>query len=130
MHDKRLARIYRLAIVLVLAGCDRSENYEHAQYVESGTRFEVTLRGKRMLMAHDPISLLQSKTSEESLVLDLPRLSGSVAGDEIAVRPGYYKYLGQINFSDGRMVVDLYINNTDDGTKDALSWNGQYILVQ
>jgi hypothetical protein len=63
-------------------------------------------------------------------VLDLPRLSGLVGGDEIPARPGYYKYLGQIEFKEGRMVVDLYINNTDDGTRDALSWNGQYTLVK
>jgi hypothetical protein len=116
--------------MLALAGCDRSENYHQARYVESGTHYEVTLRGKRMLMVHDPISALQGKTYEDKLVLDLPRLSGLVAGDEIPVGPGNYKYLGQVEFKDGRMVVDLYYNNTDDGTKDALSWNGQYTLVR
>ena len=130
MPNSPLLRIYFLAVTLLLAACDRSENYEQAHYVESGVRFEVTLRGKRMLMAHDPISMIQGKTSEEGLVLDLPRLSGLVSGDEIPVRPGYYGYLGRVEFNDSRMIVDLYINNTDDGTKDALSWNGQYILVK
>jgi hypothetical protein len=130
MHISLWSRVHLLAIVLALSGCGRSENYEQARYVESGTRYEVTLRGKRLLMAHDPISALQGKTYEDRFVLDLPRLSGLVRGDEIPVRPGYYNYLGQIEFKDGRMVVDLYINNTDDGTKDALSWNGQYTLVK
>ncbi|MES2670559.1 MAG: hypothetical protein V4673_09110 [Pseudomonadota bacterium] len=117
-----------IAIGMALTGCDRSHNYKEAAYFELDGRYTVTLSGKRMLMAHDPVSLILSKTYEEHLELDLPRLSGTIRGDDIPVKSGY-EYTGTIEVSGTQMRVNLYYDNTDDEVSKPLSWNGQYVLV-
>ncbi len=124
-----LVGVVCIAIGMALTGCDRSHNYKEAAYFEVDGRYTVTLSGKRMLMAHDPLSLILSKTYEEHLELDLPRLSGAIRGDEIPVKSGYYEYTGTIEVSGTQMRVDLYYDNTDEKVSEPLSWNGQYVLV-
>src|SRR5262245_24634898 len=102
-----------LSIALTLSGCDRNRNYEEAHLVQSGDRYTVTLSGKRLPTAHDPISMLQGKTYEEHLVLDLPRMNGSIRGDEVPNRPGHYRYVGNIEISGNQMLLNLYYDNTD-----------------
>jgi hypothetical protein len=122
--------VLALAGTTALAGCNRSENYEQASWVENDGRYTVTLSGKRKRMAHDPVSIVLGSTYEETFVLDLPRLSGTITGMEIPVRPGGYGYLGQVEITGNRMQVTLYYNKTGVGTGEPLSWNGRYVLVR
>jgi hypothetical protein len=80
-------------------------------------------------MAHDPVSAIRGRTYEETLTIELPRIEGVIDGAEIPVRSGYLPYAGRIVITDRKMKVDLYYNG-DGGTKVALLWNGEYMLLQ
>lgn len=58
----------------------------------------------------------------------VPRITGTVQGDEIPVKKGYYKYVGEIIFAKEIMTLDLYYDDTDRMTKTPLTWNGEYTL--
>lgn len=128
MRTLRLAAC--LLAVVALSGCHHGQNYKDARVVQSSERYIVTLSGKRVQMAHGPISAIRGKKSEAHLVLDLPRRSGVIRGDEIPTKPGFYKYLGTVEITGDRMSVNLFYDNTDDGIRDPLSWNGDYVLVE
>jgi hypothetical protein len=74
-------------------------------------------------------SAIRGRTYEETLTIELPRIEGVIDGAEIPVRSGYLPYAGRIVITDRKMKVDLYYNG-DGGTKVALLWNGEYMLLQ
>jgi hypothetical protein len=128
---KKALIILSLIIILIVAwNIYQSPRNDEISYVVKGTPFsEVELTGTRRLMVHDPISGLFPSTSEVTYTIRVPRILGKVNGSEISVEEGYYKYIGNIIFKDGKMNVDLYYDNTDDGIKTPLSWNDEYTLV-
>jgi len=91
-------------------------------------QYVVTVSGKRSLMVHDPISLFERKTYLETYKIIVPRAKGIVNGQEIPIKPGYYKLKGTMTFEKEHLIIDLWADNYDDKTKDPLSWNGNYKL--
>jgi hypothetical protein len=129
MRLKHASAIAICAVGLV-AGCGDDENFRDAYYWRTNSGYVIELKGKRIGMAHDPITALMRRTYDSKLVLEVPRIQGVVSGKEIPVQPGWYKYLGQIDIAGERMVVDLYYDNTDQKRRDRVSWNGEYVLLE
>lgn len=113
------------AATLALA-CSRAGNNERAVFTRHGDRYSIEMKGRRYLMAHDPISFLRGRTYEETLTMDVPRIEGIIEGAEIPVSPGKLRYVGRVAITSRRMKVDLYYDHPD---RDPLPWNGEYTLV-
>ena len=130
MHLRKIFYLKSLSLIilLILAGCAENSNDEIAKYRKIDNDYEITLTGKRGNMAHDPISFIFRGSSPSSLVVKVPRISGEVKGNEIPTKEGYYKYLGSINITDMKLIVNLSYDNTDDDKVTPLSWNGNYLL--
>jgi hypothetical protein len=79
--------------------CSGAKNYEQAYFSKHGSVYLVELKGKRYLLAHDPVSAILGKTSEETFEIEIPRIDGTIDGSEIRVERGCYKYSGSIVFS-------------------------------
>ena len=124
---KRLLILVGLA--LTLTACEWTGNYEDAYFVKSGDRYQVEMKGRRRLMAHDPISGLRGRTYEETLIMDLPRIEGEIAGSEIPVPPDKLKYKGRVVITKAKMKLDLYYDNPGESVSRPLPWNGEYTLV-
>ena len=116
---------------ILFASCSGSENFQEAYgYQQDGKSF-IKIKGKRKLMGHDLGSVLTNETYEDSVILQVPSLQdGTIKGEEIPVRKGYYKYLGQIVIDGKEVQVDLSYDNTDDKKIEPTSWNGKYVLVR
>jgi len=108
--------------------CSGTGNDEHAYFAKRGESYLVEMKGRRRLMAHDPLSAIRGQTYEETLTLELPRIEGMVDGGEIPVRPGYLRYAGRVVITGRKMNVDLYYDDRGDHTKVPLAWNGEYTL--
>jgi len=113
-----------------MSACSATGNDEHAYVVKKGPGYVVEMKGRRRLMAHDPISAILGRTYEETLTMELSRLEGVIDGAEIPVGPDHIRYVGRVVIESGRMKVDLYYGNRRDDPEAALSWNGEYRLVQ
>ena len=105
-----------------------ASNNKNATIEKSDNQFIVTLTGKRTLMVHDPLSLLERGTYVDTFKITVPRPEGIINGNEIPTKPGNYKMLGSLTIEDGKMRMDLYYDNYDDKIQDPLSWNGDYKL--
>jgi hypothetical protein len=116
-------------VIALLSGCGSVYNYKDAYYTQLGDHYSIEVKGKRRLMAHDPVAILKGETYEASATFLVPRIHGSVAGNEIPRPKGTYNYLGSISFENSSMVIDLYADNYDNKTKDKVSWNGKYHLI-
>jgi len=102
MRKRKITRIIILAfavfIVIVLFR-PSGENYKDAYLRKIDNETLLVLKGKRKLMAHDPISIFIGKTYEDSILFPLPYvLDGIISGNRIDVKKGYYKYKGNIEF--------------------------------
>ena len=115
-----------LGVVILAAACwtrYAERNHERAYFTQDGQIYRVELRGRRFPLVHDPLSLVLASTYEEIFTLELPRIEGVIEGTEI-----HRRYLGRVVIAKGRMTVDLY--QPDEGTRRALSWNGEYALMR
>jgi hypothetical protein len=130
MSTRRRVSFIVICFVTLVAACSGAGNYEHAYFNKHGASYLVEMKGRRRLMAHDPVSAVQRRTYEEALTIELPRIEGVIEGAEIPVRPGYLRYAGRVAITGAKMKVDLYYDNPDENTKVPLTWNGDYILVQ
>jgi membrane-anchored glycerophosphoryl diester phosphodiesterase (GDPDase) len=106
-----------------------ASNYKTA-YIESEKQgFKVTVKGKRLYMVHDPISILRRKTYEDSMQYLIPRSVGVIKGEELPREKGYYKFVGTIAIRNDKMEINLAVDNYDDKKLDPDTWNGKYKLV-
>ena len=80
-------------------------------------------------MAHDPISAMQRKTYQDSLLLPLPSINGTIIGKNIPTKPGYYTYGGNIQREGAIIRINIFYDNIDDKRADYSEWNGNYKLV-
>ena len=119
-----------LCCATLASACSGAGNDERAYFTRQGPSYLVEMKGRRRLLAHDPISAARGRTYEETLTIELPRLEGVIEGAEIPVRPGYLGYAGRVVITKGQMKVDLYYDDRADKTKVPLAWNGEYTLVQ
>jgi hypothetical protein len=126
---KSFRLIFSSLFCLLFVSCSQGENYNAAYGYEINGQAFIKLKGRRLLAAHDPGSILANKTYEDSLLLQVPSLEvGTIQGKDIPVRTGYYRYLGDLNIKEGKVRVNLSYDNTDDKKIEPLSWNGDYIL--
>ena len=125
-----MKRVFLAACVLILmAACSRTGNYERAYFDKKGASYLVEMKGTRRLMAHDPVSAIRGRTYEETLTITIPRIEGVIEGTEIPVMPGKLRYGGRIVITKSKMKVDLYYDDREDNTQVPLPWNGEYTLV-
>jgi len=104
-------------------------NYKTAYIERQQDSYKVTVKGRRLYMVHDPISLLLRKTYEDSVQYIIPRSVGVIKGQELLTKDGYYKSVGEMTIKDKSLKIDLYADNYDYKTLDPDSWNGNYNLV-
>ncbi len=130
MPTMRCVLFIAICFATLASACSGAGNDEHAYFAKDGPSYLVEMKGRRRLMAHDPVSAIRGRTHEETLTIDLPRIDGVIEGAEIPVRPGHLHYVGRVVITKGKMKVDLYYDNRDDCTRDPLLWNGEYTLVQ
>ena len=123
----KMRLVLLMVLLTLITACSRTGNYEQAYFARKDGKYLVEMRGRRRLMAHDPISGIRGGTYEATLSLELPRIEGVIEGPEIPVSPGYLSYVGQVAITKDKMKVDLYYN---DDTRHPLPWNGEYTLVQ
>ena len=118
-----------LSFAILVLACSRTGNDERAYFVKRGPSYLVEMKGRRRLLAHDPLSAIRGRTYEETLTIELPRIEGVIEGAEIPVRSGYLRYAGRVAITNRKMKVDLYYQG-DANARVALLWNGDYTLVQ
>ncbi len=127
MPKMRRVLLIAISLLILVTACARASNYERAYFAKQGAKYLVEMKGRRLLMAHDPISFIRGRTYEETLTIEVPRIEGVIEGAEIPVSPGYLRYVGRVVITKGKMKIDLYYA---DSTKHPLPWNGEYTLVQ
>ncbi len=104
-------------------------NYKTAFIEKDLQGYKVTVKGKRLYMVHDPVSMFLRKTYEDSAEYVIPRSEGVIKGQELPVEVGYYKSVGDIIIKGKHLKINLYADNYDDKTVDPNTWNGNYNLV-
>jgi len=130
MSAMRRVSFVVICFATLVSACSETGHDEHAYFVKHGPNYLVEMKGRRRLMAHDPVSAIRGRTYEETLTIELPRIEGVIDGAEISVRPGYLRYAGRVVITSRKMNVDLYYHDRDANTKVALLWNGEYMLLQ
>ena len=128
MLKKKLVFLVVGCLLITVSACSRTGNQERAHFSKQGSSYLVELKGTRLLMAHDPISFIRGRTYEETLIMELPRIEGEIAGSEIPVPPDKLPYGGRVVIAKDKMKIDLYYDDPSD-TKVPLPWNGEYTLV-
>jgi hypothetical protein len=101
----------------------KNEKTAFIQPQESG--FKVTVKGKRLLMVHDPVSWVFRNTYEDSACFIIPRQHGTINSSEIQVVKNNYKQKGTIVIDQKKMTIQLFYNQEQTSPDD---WNGKYIL--
>ena len=130
LDQRRVSLVVICLVATLVSSCGRASNDERASYTTQGSSYLVEMKGRRLLMAHDPLSWLRGRTYEDTLTLELPRIDGVVEGREIPVKPDKLRYTGRVVMTSGRMTVDLHYVNRDGRTEAPLPWNGEYKLVE
>jgi hypothetical protein len=130
---KKIFVICSLIIASITTYCllftSPATNYTTAYITTEKDHFILTVKGKRLLMVHDPVSLLLRRTYEDSTNYIIPRKQGVIKGEELPTEPGYYKSIGTIKIQDNQVEINLLTDNYDDKKLDPNSWNGKYELV-
>jgi len=117
--------------VLILSNRNGSKNYNDAFVEKNNEKSFIKLRGRRSQMVHDPISIFLGKTYDDSLLIPLEKMSnGIIKGGDIPREKGYYKYSGNISINGNKIIVSLFVENTDDKIVEPVSWNGEYNLMK
>ena len=135
--NKRNLKKISFTIALVLAGITAylflftspSTNYQTAFIATEKDHFVLKVKGRRLLMVHDPVSLFLKKTYEDSTTYIIPRKEGVIKGEELPTEKGYYKYVGTIIIKNNQVEINLSFNNYDDKKLEPDNWNGKYKLV-
>ncbi|MXV14321.1 hypothetical protein [Hufsiella ginkgonis] len=105
-------------------------NNKVATIEEVGGKYEIIVTGERMLMVHDPISLLQRKTYLDSMRFVIPRSQGIINAREIPADSFYDKLSGKMTLNDDDLLIELYYKDFDDKTNKSLIWNGKYKILR
>lgn len=122
-----LSIIFSVLSVYYLVFTSPAKNYDEAYIVKDANAFKVTLKGKRILMSHDPVSALLRKTYEDSVSFILPRKNGAIKSNEILLFQNINKSTGAIAIDENTMRINLFY---DDKQREPCSWNGKYKLSE
>jgi hypothetical protein len=104
-------------------------NYKTAFIAAEKDHYVLTVKGERLYMVHDIVSMFLEKTYEDSANYVIPRRQGIIKGEELPTEPGYYKSVGTITIQNNQLEINLSAANYDDKKLDPDSWNGKYNLV-
>jgi NADH:ubiquinone oxidoreductase subunit 3 (subunit A) len=100
------------------------KNYTSASIQPCDAGFKITVRGKRMLMVHDPISALLNHTYEDSASFIVPRQQGMIPRNELQILKDNCDF-GIITIDGKQMNVRLFYDSLHDYPN---GWNGKYYL--
>jgi hypothetical protein len=114
-----------VSTVLYFLFSSPASNSKTAYIEKQQSQYKVTLCGKRVGMAHDPVSALFRTTYPDTIFYFLPRRVGVIMASEISVGGERYKPSGSITIDKKKMDVKMYY---DEQQKDPDSWNGNYNL--
>lgn len=78
-------------------------------------------------MSHDPIAALRRETYTDTVILMIPRKTGTIRGEEI-INPEGYPMTGKLKISAGNVEVKLFYKNYDGHSIDPFSYNDSYKL--
>src|SRR6476620_280605 len=111
--DKKLKQILLLASLAAASTIyfflfiSPTTNYKTAYIEQEQQYYKLTVKGKRLYMVHDPVSLLLRKTYEDSNQYIIPRSEGVIKGQELTSQEGYYKSVGDITITDNHLKINL-----------------------
>src|SRR5690349_18542150 len=78
---KTVNALFCIILLTGLFSCSKAYNYKEAEGITDAGQSYIKLKGKRELMAHDPISLLSNKTYEDSILIPVPSFrEGTIKG--------------------------------------------------
>ncbi len=118
-----------LIIISASVGCSDARNFKEAAVQKIDGKICIKLFGKRKLMAHSPKDLVSDNIYTDSLLIYIPGLkNGEIKGVEIPVDKGNYKFQGSVFVNDNRLIVKIFIVNTNEKTLIPSDWNGSYVL--
>jgi hypothetical protein len=132
MPALRRTTLIATGVLLLAAACwerHAETNEERAYFTRHGHLYRVEMKGRRFPLVHEPMSLLLSRTYEETFTLELPRIEGVIDGTEIPVESGKLHYVGRVVITQHKMKVDLDYDD-DERPRRPLPWNDDYTLVQ
>ncbi|WP_133053981.1 hypothetical protein [Niastella yeongjuensis] len=102
-----------------------AKNYSTAYIQPYGENFKITVKGRRMLMVHDPVSVLLNHTYNDSASFIIPRQYGTIPRSEIQLLNDNDKLTGTIAIDGKKMKIQLFYHNM---YKVPYNWNGRYYL--
>ena len=124
-------RFFPFSLIIALFSCSGgAKNYSDAQLINIKNQQFIKLKGKRVLMVHDLISIFMNKTYEDSILIPIPQTkNGIIHGSSIPVESGSYKYRGDIVIQNNTLQIRLSYDDTDDKKLVPFDWNGAYNII-
>lgn len=121
-------------LLIAFASCNRAKNYKDAYVVVKNNKPFIKLKGRRNLMVHDPISLLENKTYEDSVFVPLSNLKDGNNKTNVVIDLGgvpiLWKGVITINNKELKLYLfDIYLTSKNKVEVEAFSWNGEYHIV-
>ena len=104
---------------------DPAKNDKTAYIEPAQNGYVVTVKGKKLLMVHDPVSWIFRETYDVSDSFLIPRKNGINNGNEIQLLEKKYKLFGTIAIDGNKMKIQLYYKQDQSST---CNWNGDYNL--
>ncbi len=136
MKSKRVVLIFSTIIFIFfnfyLFPFNPAKNFKTAYIEKSENKYIITVKGKRNLMVHDPISILKKGTYIDSAKFIIPRDQGIIKGNELPQEKDSYQYLNNnaILINQNSLKINLFYYNYDDKENRAETWNGNYKLIK
>lgn len=116
---------------MFLIGCNFPTNYKDAYLEKVNDTVLLKVKGKRVLMVHDFISIFTNNLYEDSCLIPIIKYCNNciINGKDIPTEEGHYKFLGQIKIENNMADIQLQYDNTDDKFLEPFGWNGRYVLI-
>ncbi|HXW07437.1 MAG TPA: hypothetical protein VD833_19525 [Vicinamibacterales bacterium] len=128
MSAKRRTLFLILCLATLAGACWQrcaTTNEDRAYFSREGQGYRVELKGWRLPLVHDPVSLLLVRTYETTTTMNLPRIDGVIEAAELGL-PAHWE--GRVIITRQTMKIDLY--QVEDHTRRPWSWNDEYTLVE
>ncbi len=105
-----------------------NHKYAYIENNNSGSGYIITFFSDRIWHPSNFLSAIFPKTYIQQEKITFPKNSGTVLWKNIPHKMWHYAYTGSAKFNDNTLILDLYVDNTDDNIIDPLWLNGKYIL--
>jgi len=131
-----MKKILLIGLVLLFIGCSTfkgAKNSKYAYYTFHNNVYNIELSGKRVSMAHDPVSIIKGDTYTVQMHFVIPKINGIIKGKNI-ISPrddDIFQYIGEIKIYNQKMSINLKYKYFDNETpNEPVSWNGEYTLIK